>query len=87
MSHDHQVDSVAYAHSVLSEELIKVPIKRLMYGEWLADECENCHTKENVTKFVDVSGKWKGPIYICNRCFYDGGYGPKNLREWTPEDK
>jgi len=58
-----------------------VKYKRLMYSEWLADECENCRTTENVTKFADRSGKTKQPIYLCRKCYEIGG-GPKYLREW-----
>ena len=60
-------------------EYVKIPIERLMYGEWLADECEECHTKQNVRKYADRAGKWKGPIYLCDAC---AAPGMKHLREW-----
>jgi len=73
-------------YEAMLRELGEIPYKRMMYGEWLRDECEECHTTEQVTKFVDVSGKIKDPIYLCDKCFY-AGLGPKHLREWLPEDK
>ena len=52
---------------------------RLLYGEWLADECEDCRTRENVHKFVDTRGKTKQPIYLCAKCAEPRR---KHLREW-----
>ncbi len=70
------------SYEELLKEIGEVSRKRLMYGEWLADECEECHTQEHVRKYADVSGKSKAPIYLCDRCAHPG---LKHLREWVEE--
>lgn len=67
----------------ISPELQAVSMRRLMYGEWLPDECEECHTRENVIKFADMTGKTKQPISLCRKC---AGPNPTHLREWAQEE-
>ncbi len=65
----------------LLKELGEVPYKRLLMGEWLPWECEECHMTENVARFRERSGKEKHPIYLCWKC-YDAGPGSRRLQEW-----
>jgi hypothetical protein len=68
-------------------QLPEISRQRLMYGQWLlADECEECHTIENVTKFADIHRRVKGPVYLCAKCYLLPGNGPEHLRKWRPGD-
>src|SRR5579863_4807139 len=62
--------------------------QRLMYGEFLPHECDECHTTQNISKFVDVHGYIKEPIYLCEKCRLLPGNGLDRLRrKWLPGDK
>ena len=69
-------------------KLSGVSYRRLMYGEWLVQECEQCHGTKNIKRYVDTARGAKQPVYLCDACMYAGhGTHTKQLRGWLPEDR
>lgn len=87
--HVESSEDAERAIEAMKEQIKAIPaiaLRRLMYGEWEAIECADCHSREHVHLYRLNGVHPKITVHLCDACFQKTPIA-SHIREWEPGDR